>query len=72
MENFNLKKFLVENKLTSNSKIISEGDEQSPNTITVYPVEATGELGSAPSQYQQEWIPTNKYYNFMKENYEAR
>jgi hypothetical protein len=44
----------------------------SPNTITVYPVEATGELGSAPSQYQQEWIPTNKYYNFMKENYEAR
>lgn len=35
MNNFNLKKFLVENKLTSNSKIISEGDEQSPNAITV-------------------------------------
>jgi hypothetical protein len=44
----------------------------SPNTITVYPPEVTGELGSAPTQYSQEWIPTKKYYNFMKENYEAR
>ena len=35
MENFNLKKFLVENKLTTNSRVISEGDEQSPNRITV-------------------------------------
>ena len=35
MENFNLKKFLVENKLTTNSRVISEGDEQSPNVITV-------------------------------------
>ncbi len=35
MENFNLKKFLVENKLTTNSRILRENDEQSPNVITV-------------------------------------
>jgi hypothetical protein len=35
MNNFNLKKFLVENKLTTNSRILRENDEQSPNTITV-------------------------------------
>ena len=28
MENFNLKKFLVENKLTASSKIISENEEE--------------------------------------------
>lgn len=32
MENFNLKKFLVENKLTANSKILKEGVEISPET----------------------------------------
>jgi hypothetical protein len=42
------------------------------DNITVYPPEVTGELGSAPSPYSQEWEPTNKYYNFMKENYQAR
>jgi hypothetical protein len=35
MENFNLKKFLVENKLTANSRILRENNEQSPNVITV-------------------------------------
>jgi len=44
----------------------------SPNTVTVYPVEVTGELGEAPSQFVQEWKPVNKYYNFMKENYQAK
>ena len=29
MSNFNLKKFLVENKLTSNSKILNEASEKS-------------------------------------------
>ena len=42
------------------------------DNITVYPVEVTGELGSAPTQYTQEWEPTNKYYNFMKENYQVQ
>lgn len=42
------------------------------DNITVYPPEVTGELGSAPSPYSQEWEPTNKYYNFMKENYQAQ
>lgn len=32
MENFNLKKFLVENKLTANSKMLKEGVEISPET----------------------------------------
>jgi len=36
MENFNLKKFLVENKLTTNSRILRENDEQSPKSITFY------------------------------------
>ncbi len=38
MENFNLKKFLVENKLTTNSKMLNEsmeGDEQLPMSITI-------------------------------------
>jgi hypothetical protein len=42
------------------------------DNITVYPPEVTGELGGAPSPYNQEWEPTNKYYNFMKENYQAQ
>jgi hypothetical protein len=42
------------------------------DNITIYPPEVTGELGSAPSQYSQEWKPINKYYNFMKENYQAQ
>jgi len=42
------------------------------DNITVYPPEVTGELGNAPSQYTQEWEPENKYYNFMKENYQAQ
>ncbi len=45
----------------------------SPNTITVYPVDVTGnQLGDPPSQYSQEFAPTNKYYDFMKTNYEAK
>ena len=28
MENFNLKKFLTENKLTTNSRMVSENEEQ--------------------------------------------
>ena len=32
MENFNLKKFLVENKLTTNSKVLKEGVELSPES----------------------------------------
>jgi hypothetical protein len=42
-----------------------------PNTITVYPLNVTGELGEAPSQFNQEWTPSKDYYNFMKENYQA-
>jgi hypothetical protein len=57
-----------------------ENEDAAPTTyvvpqidnITVYPPEVTGELGSAPSQYSQEWKPINKYYNFMKENYQAQ
>ncbi len=45
----------------------------SPTTLTVYPVEVTGnQLGTAPSQFNQEFTPVNKYYDFMKENYEAQ
>ena len=44
---------------------------QTDNT-TVYPVGVTGELGDAPSPFTQEWKPTNNYYDFMKENYQAR
>ena len=42
------------------------------DNITVYPPEVTGELGGAPSPYNQEWKPINKYYNFMKENYQVQ
>jgi len=35
MENFNLKKFLVENKLTTNSKMLNENEAEAPRTITV-------------------------------------
>jgi hypothetical protein len=44
----------------------------SPATITVYPLNVTGELGEAPSQFNQEWVPTNEYYDFMKTNYQAK
>jgi len=44
----------------------------SPTTITVYPLNVTGELGEAPSQFNQEWVPTNEYYDFMKTNYQAK
>ena len=33
MNNFNLKKFLTENKLTSNSKILKEYSDYEPGTI---------------------------------------
>jgi hypothetical protein len=53
-------------------------DIENPNTVTttpidptVYPPEVTGELGTPPSQFLQEYTPTNKYYNFMKINYQA-
>lgn len=39
---------------------------------TVYPILATGEIGSAPTPYSQTFTPTNQYYNFMKENYQAK
>jgi len=42
-----------------------------PSTVTVYPLNVTGELGEAPSQFNQEWTPAKDYYNFMKENYQA-
>jgi hypothetical protein len=44
---------------------------QTDNT-TIYPVGVTGELGDAPSQFTQEWKPTNNYYDFMKTNYQAK
>ena len=45
MENFNLKKFLVENKLTTNSKMLSEntGDEAQFKTNEGEPLQAGGE-----------------------------
>ena len=36
MENFNLKKFLVENKLTTNSKTLEEIKKLNPESLTVH------------------------------------
>jgi len=70
---------IIENQ-TPYTGLDIENEDAAPTTyvvpqidnITVYPPEVTGELGSAPSQYSQEWKPINKYYNFMKENYQAQ
>jgi hypothetical protein len=42
-----------------------------PDTITVYPPEASGINGGA-TPFSQSWGASNKYYNYMKENYSAR
>jgi len=47
MENFNFKKFLVENKLTANSKMLKEGVELSP--------EAKEEIEGAI----ENWVPAD-------------
>ena len=44
-----------------------------PNTTTVYPANnVTGVNGDAPQNFDQVWKPTNEYYSYMKEKYEAR
>ena len=54
MENFDLKKFLVENKLTTNSKVLKEYIESDPETIA----EAFSQAGvdlSAPTTVESEY-----------------
>jgi hypothetical protein len=51
MENFDLKKFLVENKLTANSRVIKEYIESDPETITQAFQEAGVDL-SAPTEME--------------------
>lgn len=44
-----------------------------PDDITIYPdANVTGIKGSAPQPFNQVWRPSNKYYKYMKENYEVR
>ena len=55
MENFNLKKFLVENKLTTNSKMLNENENKAPLTITVKVTQegkSKMELYTGPSQIE--------------------
>ena len=50
MNNFNLKKFLVENKLTSNSKTLAEENQEiSPEAAAAGAVKAIGKLENDPA-----------------------
>jgi len=65
MENFNLKKFLVENKLTTNSKMFNENEAEAPRTITVKVTEkgkTAMKLYTGPSQIQMNGGSDSNYY----------
>lgn len=49
-----------------------QGFTLNTDTVTTYPAENTGVTGSAAHNYSQIWSSTNRYYKYMKDNYEVR
>ena len=74
MENFDLKKFLVENKITTNSKLIKEEINSDMENIEGWVLEqpiyedlSSEELEALTKDYLEEWEGSKENFNSLEE-----